>query len=117
MPQADDEKKALTTLDHNHEEGLQPAGKTLFPAPIAYAISSFAQSSSFTLRVCTAVGKYAINGARVSTLTGLEVSRATVETILAKAGRDVADKSASEMARAEAEGILQRSVSMLRSSH
>jgi hypothetical protein len=47
----------------------------------------------------------------VTTLTGLELSRAVVEAILTRAGRDVAGHSQGEYGRLEAESILERSVS------
>lgn len=47
----------------------------------------------------------------MTTLTGLELSRAVVEAILTRAGRDVAGHSQGEYGRLEAESILERSVS------
>jgi uncharacterized membrane protein len=74
-------------------------------------VSFFAQSTSLSLRVGTYFGGAAIGGARVTTLTGLELSRALVEAVLTRAGRDVAARSNGEFGRLEAESILERSVS------
>lgn len=88
------------------------AGATLLPRPIASLITLFAQSTSLSLRVGAYFGGAAIDGARVTTLTGLELSRAVVQAILTKAGRDVADRSDGGYGQAEAESLLERSVSI-----
>lgn len=86
---------------------------TLLPQSIASAVSFFAQSTSLSLRIGTYFGGAALGSARVTTLTGLELSRAVVEAILTRAGRDVAGHSQGEYGRLEAESILERSVSTI----
>ncbi|KAH8654538.1 hypothetical protein BGZ60DRAFT_532906 [Tricladium varicosporioides] len=90
-----------------------PSGSTLLPAPIANVVSLVTRSSSLYLRLGTFIGGLAIDGARVTTLTSLEVSRALIEAILVRSGRDVAERSIGELGRAEAEGILERSIATL----
>ncbi|CRG88886.1 hypothetical protein PISL3812_05921 [Talaromyces islandicus] len=91
-------------------------GATLLPRSIASVVSFFAQSTSLSLRVGTYFGGAAIGGARVTTLTGLELSRALVEAVLTRAGRDVAARSNGEFGRLEAESILERSLEALHST-
>jgi hypothetical protein len=86
-------------------------GRTLLPGPIASLVTTFTQTASFGLRVGTKVGGFAIAGARETTLTSLELTRAAVEAVLTRAGRDVSERRSDELGRAEAESILERSVS------
>lgn len=86
------------------------SGSTLLPRPIASLISLITQSSSLSLRLGTFFGGAALDGARATTLTSLELSRALVEGILTRAGRDVAIRSGDELGRTEAESLLERSV-------
>lgn len=51
----------------------------------------------------------------MTTLTGLELSRAIVGGILSRAGRDVVERSSGELGRGEAEGLLERSVGHIQS--
>ena len=90
-----------------------PAGSTLLPAPVANVISLVTRSSSLYLRLGTFIGGLALDGARVTTLTGLELSRALIESILYRAGKDVALRSTGELGRAEAEGLLEKSIATL----
>ncbi|TVY80999.1 Sn1-specific diacylglycerol lipase beta, partial [Lachnellula suecica] len=106
MDQDEEEKrKAL--------EAQQSSASTLLPSPIANVVSLVTRSSSLYLRLGTFIGGLALDGARVTTLTGLELSRALIESILIRSGRDVAERSTGEIGRAEAEGILERSVATL----
>lgn len=89
------------------------AGATLLPSPIANAISLVTRSSALYLRLGTFIGGLALDGARVTTLTGLELSRALIEGILSRAGRDVAVRSKGDLGRAEAESLLERSIATL----
>lgn len=86
---------------------------TLLPSPIANVVSLVTRSSSLTLRLGTSIGSLALDGARITTLTGLELSRAVIEGILTRAGRDVAGRSNGDLGRAEAEGLLERSIASL----
>lgn len=85
------------------------SGRTLLPRPVASLVSLFAQSTSLSLRVGTFLGGFALDSARTTTLTGLELSRAVVESILVKAGKDVALQG-TEYGRMQAESLLERSV-------
>lgn len=113
----DDKEDPDTTQDldiADHPDHIPPTdpGATLLPRPIASLVTLFAQSTSLSLRVGSYVGGAAIDSARVTTLTGLELSRAVVEGILTRAGRDVSDRSVGEYGQAEAESLLERSVSI-----
>ena len=89
---------------------------TLLPAPIANVVSLVTRGSSLYLRLGTFIGGLALDGARVTTLTGLELSRAVIETILIRAGKDVSTRSTGELGRAEAESMLERSIATLHST-
>jgi Lipase (class 3) len=102
--------------DEKWSEVQHPPSSTLLPAPIASVVSIVTRSSSLYLRLGTFIGGLALDGARVTTLTGLELSRAIIESILNRAGRDVANHTSGDLGRVEAEGILERSISTLHSS-
>ncbi|KAJ5595481.1 uncharacterized protein N7459_001689 [Penicillium hispanicum] len=89
------------------------SGSTLLPRPVASLVSLLTQSTSLSLRVGTFFGGVALDGARATTLTGLELGRAVVEGILTRAGRDVAIRSGDEHGRIEAESLLERSLATL----
>ncbi|KAJ5825309.1 hypothetical protein N7474_002447 [Penicillium riverlandense] len=105
--------------DSNPDEGDSashvPAssGTTLLPRPVASLISLLTQSTSLSLRLGTFVGGFALDSARTTTLTSLELSRAVIEGILTRAGRDVAARCGDEHGRAEAESLLERSLATL----
>jgi hypothetical protein len=103
----DDEDEA-TTRSQPH-----PVGPTLLSAPLANVVSLVTRSSSLYLRLGTFIGGLAIDGARVTTLTSLEISRAVVESILYRAGKDVFARATGELGRAEAESLLEKSLSTL----
>jgi hypothetical protein len=103
-----DEAEEATPSSRTH-----PAGPTLLSAPLANVVSLVTRSSSLYLRLGTFIGGLAIDGARVTTLTGLEVSRAVIESILYRAGRDVSTRATGELGRAEAEGLLEKSLATL----
>jgi hypothetical protein len=90
----------------------QPSS-TLLPAHIANVVSLLTRSSSLYLRLGTFIGGIALDGARVTTLTGLELSRAVIESIIYKAGKDVSTRSTGDLGRVEAEGLLERSIATL----
>lgn len=104
--QAEDKQIGLAEASH------VPAtsGTTLLPRPVASLVSILTQSTSLSLRVGTFFGGVALDGARATTLTGLELGRAVVEGILTRAGRDVAIRSGDEHGRMEADSLLERSV-------
>jgi hypothetical protein len=100
----------------NEVQVQHPTSSTLLPAPIASVVSLVTRSSSLYLRLGTFIGGLALDGARVTTLTGLELSRAIIEGILNRAGRDVAGRTSGELGKVEAEGILERSIATLHST-
>jgi hypothetical protein len=106
----DEEKEAKKP---ENEQSSISAGATLLPAPIASAISLVTRSSALYLRLGTFISGLALDGARVTTLTGLELSRAIIEGVLSRAGRDVAVRSKGDLGRAEAESLLERSIATL----
>ena len=97
-------------LETNASHAPATSGTTLLPRPVASLVSLLTQSTSLSLRVGTFFGGVALDGARATTLTGLELGRAVIEGILTRAGRDVAFRSGDEHGRREAESLLERSV-------
>ncbi|KAJ5732440.1 hypothetical protein N7493_003921 [Penicillium malachiteum] len=89
------------------------SGTTLLPRPLASLVSLLTQSTSLTLRIGSFFGGVALDGARATTLTSLELSRAVIEGILTRAGRDVALRSSDDHGRVEAESLLERSLATL----
>lgn len=89
---------------------------TLLPPSVAHVVSLAARSSSLYIRLSAFVGRLALYGARSSTLTGLELSRAVMENILIRAGKDVTDRTNGGLGEAEAEGLLAKSLDQLHSS-
>ncbi|KAJ5772378.1 hypothetical protein N7520_002907 [Penicillium odoratum] len=98
-------------LANNHVPAT--SGATLLPRPVASLVSLLTQSTSLTLRIGSFFGGVALDGARATTLTSLELGRAVVEGILTRAGRDVAIRSGDEHGRIEAESLLERSLAIL----
>lgn len=97
----------------NDDGGHVPAtsgAATLLPRPVASLVSFVTQSTSLSLRLGTFFGGVALDGARATTLTGLELSRAVIEGILTRAGRDVSVRSSGDRGKIEAESLLERSV-------
>ena len=111
MDQDEPAEEAVSTSDCAAPQAA--AGSTLLPASIANIVSLVTRSSSLYLRLGTFVGGLALDGARVTTLTSLELSRALIESILHRAGKDVALRSTGELGRAEAEGLLEKSIATL----
>ncbi|KAL2871500.1 lipase family protein [Aspergillus lucknowensis] len=89
------------------------SGTSLLPRPVASFVSLITQSTSLSLRLGTFFGGVALDGARVTTLTGLELTRAMIEGVLTRAGRDVVVQSNGNRGKAEAESILERSLAAL----
>ncbi|KAI9804908.1 MAG: hypothetical protein M1833_006211 [Piccolia ochrophora] len=111
MAEVDDEEPGTkTSSDDIASPELPTASGTLLPAPIASLVSFATKSSSVSLQLGTFIGGLAINGAKATTLTGLELSRSVVETIFLRAGREVADRSTGGLGKDEAEGLLERSI-------
>lgn len=108
-------KSPTVEVLNQHRDNVSHApassGATLLPRTVASLVSFVAQSTSLSLRLGTYFGGAALGGARVTTLTGLELSRAVIEGVLTRAGREVAGRGNSECSRLEAESLLERSVS------
>ncbi|KAK0633753.1 lipase [Immersiella caudata] len=88
-------------------------GKTLLPSPIAKAVSLATRSTSLALRMGTIIGGYGFDAAKITTLSSLELGRVVLEGILGRAGRDVISRSGSDLGKADAETILERSLENL----
>lgn len=110
----DEAEPDTSTAVAEHSSPLQ--SQTLLPSPIANAVSLVTRTSSLYLQLGSFIGGLALDGARVTTLTGLEVSRAVIESILHRAGQDVALRSTGDLGRAEAESLLERSIGTLHST-
>ncbi|KAJ5887503.1 hypothetical protein N7495_007544 [Penicillium taxi] len=110
------EKEAPQTEVATTSQSLVAAGSTLLPRPVASLVSFVTQSTSLSLRIGTFFGGVALDSARATTLTGLELSRAVIEGILTRAGRDVAIRSGDGHGRIEAESLLERSLASLHTS-
>ncbi|KAI0401640.1 hypothetical protein F4802DRAFT_418017 [Xylaria palmicola] len=104
----------LADLHHDSPSPEKPATPfptgTLLPGPVANVVSLTTRSTSFALRVGTAIGGYGLGVARMTTLSTLELGRHVLDGILNRAGRDVFVGSSSELARADAESILEMSL-------
>lgn len=85
-------------------------GKTLLPGTVASIVSTITGATSLGVRIGSKVGGFWIAGARETTLTSLELTRAALEAVLTAAGRDVSRRTNGELGRVEAENILERSV-------
>ncbi|KAI1815010.1 hypothetical protein GGS20DRAFT_545681 [Poronia punctata] len=90
----------------------RPSG-TLLPRPMARAVSFVARTTSFALRIGTTIGGYSLGAAKVTTLSSLELGRGILDGILSRAGRDVFLGSQSELARADAESVLETNLEIL----
>lgn len=88
-------------------------GRTLLPSPFANAISFWSRSTSLALRVGTVIGGYGFGAAKATTLSSLELGRGILEAILHRAGNEAFLRSNSELARADAETIMERSLESL----
>ncbi|KAI1735038.1 hypothetical protein F4680DRAFT_318213 [Xylaria scruposa] len=104
-----DARVDLQVDDGRREKLITPAG-TLLPGSIANAVSLATRSTSFAIRIGTAIGGYSIGAAKITTLSSLELGRHVLDGILSRAGRDVFVRSPSELARADAESILEMSL-------
>lgn len=90
-----------------------PPGRTLLPAPVATAISLWTRSTSLALRVGTVIGGYGFGAAKATTLSSLEIGRGIIEGILHRAGSESFSRSNTDLARADAETIMERSLESL----
>ncbi|XWW94293.1 hypothetical protein V2A60_002236 [Cordyceps javanica] len=88
-------------------------GPTLLPGPIASTVSLAARSTSLAIRLGSLVGGYGLDAARFTTLSSLELARGLVEVVLTRAGKDTLDHAKSDLAAADAENVLERSLESL----
>ncbi|KIV85650.1 hypothetical protein PV11_01319 [Exophiala sideris] len=88
-------------------------GRTLLPTPAAAVVSGITGLTSFYVRAGTKIGGWGLYAGREATLKTLSVSRSALETVLIAAGRDVSARSNGEIGRAEAENLLEKSISAL----
>ncbi|KAI1295169.1 hypothetical protein F5Y03DRAFT_399308 [Xylaria venustula] len=104
-----EEQTMVLHNDHGpkHRPMLPARAGTLLPSPVANAVSLAARSTSFALRIGTAISGYGLTAAKVTTLSSLELGRGILDGILNRAGRDVFVGTRSELARADAESILE----------
>ncbi|KAF7504936.1 hypothetical protein GJ744_001583 [Endocarpon pusillum] len=117
MSEPRNEEQGVQLYQHDpSQRSVMSSGRTLLPGTIASLVTTFTQTASFGLRVGTKLGGFAIAGARETTLTSLELTRAAVEAILTRAGKDVSERRTDELGRAEAESTLERSISSLHST-
>jgi hypothetical protein len=65
------------------------------------------------IRLGSLIGGYSLDAARFTTISSLEVARSLLEIVLTRAGRDILDHSKSDLAAADAETILERSLESL----
>ncbi|KIX02746.1 uncharacterized protein Z518_08688 [Rhinocladiella mackenziei CBS 650.93] len=91
-------------------------GRTLLPGPAAAIVSGITGITSFYVRAGTKVGEWGLYAGREATLKTLSVTRSALEAVLIAAGRDVSARSHGELGRAEAETLLERSISALYST-
>ncbi|PHH91334.1 hypothetical protein CDD83_905 [Cordyceps sp. RAO-2017] len=97
----------------SHAVGLQHPSPTLLPRPFAQAISLATRSTSFAIRLGSLVSSYGLDAARFTTLSSLELARGMVEGVLSRAARDTLVQSNSDLAAADTETILERSLESL----
>ncbi|KAI0975957.1 hypothetical protein F4678DRAFT_287875 [Xylaria arbuscula] len=106
-----EEQQNALVLHNGHgpqDRSMPPArASTLLPRPMANAVSLAARSTSFALRIGTAISGYGLTAAKVTTLSSLELGRGILDGILNRAGRDVFVGTPSDLARADAESILE----------
>ncbi|KAI8683344.1 Lipase-3 domain-containing protein [Fusarium sp. Ph1] len=88
-------------------------GRTLLPSPVAQAVSLATRSTCLAIRLSSTAGSYGLGAAKVTTLSSLELARSMVETVLGRAGRETLARSRSDLAAAEAESIIERSLENL----
>ncbi|KAK1830241.1 hypothetical protein QBC39DRAFT_115829 [Podospora conica] len=111
----DDDLDDFAHLDFapQFQELTNTPGPTLLPAPIARVVSIATRSTSIALRMGTLIGGFGLDAAKVTTLSSLELGRTILEGVLARAGKDVASRSGSDLRRADAETVLEKSLENL----
>lgn len=94
----------------------QQQGATLFPRPIASAVSGLTGVASFNVRAATKIGGWTVYASREATLKSLSVARSAAEQVLILAGRDVASRTAPDsLGQLEAANALESAIRLLHS--
>ncbi|RDA94918.1 hypothetical protein CP533_0116 [Ophiocordyceps camponoti-saundersi (nom. inval.)] len=99
------------TVDHHPVVAV--VAPTLLPRPVAQAVSLATRSTGLAIRLGSLVSSYGLDAARFTTLSSLELARGLVEGVLSRAARDSLARSNSDLAAADAETILERSLESL----
>lgn len=86
-------------------------GRTLLPGPAASLVSGITGLSSFYVRAGTKIGGWGLYAGREATLKTLSMSNSVLQALLTVAGQDIYSRSDGELGRADAETLLERSVS------
>lgn len=105
------EQRVITTQDADTNAHQQ--GPTLLPSHIARAVSLATRSTGLAVRLGSRLSSYGLDAARLTTLSSLELTRGIVEGVLGRAGRDTLIRSQSDLAVADAESVLERSLDAL----
>ncbi len=94
-------------------ESAPLTARTLLPPPVASLISLCTATASLSLRIGGFLSTSAINIARVGALTGFDVGRLGLESVLSRAGQDVPLSSTGRIGNVAAEELLGRVVGEL----
>lgn len=113
METEDDVDKTALVVPADAAMSIPQPGPTLLPTPFARAISLATRSTGLAIRVGSFFGSYGLAAARFTTLSSLELARGMAEGILVRAGTDIALRPRSDLAAADAESILERSLESL----
>ena len=89
------------------------SGPTLLPGRVAQAVSLATRSTSLAIRVGSLVGCCGLDAARFTTVSSLQLARGMVELVLNRAARDTITQAGSDLAAADAETILEKSLESL----
>ena len=107
---SENEKTVAVYDSKKSPAAIETQPRTLLPSPLANLITYGTNGASLFIKSGTKIAGWAIAGSRESTLTSIELARAAVEIVLTRAGKDVADRRRTELGRAEAAYILEKSV-------
>ncbi|PFH57975.1 hypothetical protein XA68_14317 [Ophiocordyceps unilateralis] len=105
--------ETLPTTTTHRSVSVVPPAPTLLPRPVAQAVSLATRSTGLAIRFGSLVSSYGLDAARFTTLSSLELARGLVEGVLSRAARDTLARSNSDLAAADAETILERSLESL----
>ncbi|KAK5999057.1 KCCR13L-like protein [Cladobotryum mycophilum] len=103
----------VATSDSHGAAQHQPPGPTLLPAPVAQAVSLATRSTSLAIRIGSLVSSFGLDAARVTTLSSLELARGMIEGVMSRAAKDTITQARTELAAADAETVLERSLENL----